>query len=262
MKHAEGWIRTAGESVVCTKCGKRGIRILSGTRKKHRGNGYCTIKVYKDQNGGTWDCRTCHSCRLRSKVLLGRKNGLVHRDEVVDPANKKGRDAERRAAAHFRDLGYEVELTNGTGPDLVIKKLGEVKTVEVKSVTNTVGRWCFVGPVSENRKQDDLIVFVFDDGKIVVQPMQEHLSNSTKSGFRSITRLRYSDSEIKYIRPPRKNTTSGVTGVSFNKRENKWRAYISINGKQKSLGYHATKEQAVLVRTEEVKKLLQDGVRL
>lgn len=36
----------------------------------------------------------------------------------------------------------------------------------------------------------------------------------------------------------RRNNTSGHTGVTWAKREQKWCAYISINGKQIHLGYH------------------------
>ena len=34
-----------------------------------------------------------------------------------------------------------------------------------------------------------------------------------------------------------RNNISGVTGVSWHKRDGKWRATININGKRKSLGY-------------------------
>ena len=43
---------------------------------------------------------------------------------------------------------------------------------------------------------------------------------------------------------------SGKTGVCFNKRANKWRAFISINKKNIHLGYYDTFEEAVRVREE------------
>jgi len=42
------------------------------------------------------------------------------------------------------------------------------------------------------------------------------------------------------------NNTSKYRGVSFHKASNKWRAYIKINDKHISLGYHKTKEKAAL----------------
>ena len=44
--------------------------------------------------------------------------------------------------------------------------------------------------------------------------------------------------------------TSGVTGVSWSKRNEKWRPYISINGKQTGLGYYDDFDEAVQVRKE------------
>lgn len=44
--------------------------------------------------------------------------------------------------------------------------------------------------------------------------------------------------------------SSGVTGVSFCKRLNKWRAYIMIDYKQISLGYFIDKSQAIIARKQ------------
>lgn len=46
----------------------------------------------------------------------------------------------------------------------------------------------------------------------------------------------------------RKDSTTGYKGVSLDKRCGKYRAYININGKQKSLGYYTTAYEAHLVR--------------
>ena len=42
----------------------------------------------------------------------------------------------------------------------------------------------------------------------------------------------------------RKDNTSGFKGVSYAKRENKWRAYLRVNGKLKHLGFFETPELA------------------
>lgn len=39
-------------------------------------------------------------------------------------------------------------------------------------------------------------------------------------------------------RLPQSNSTTGITGVSYDTRRNKYRAYIKKNGKQYFLGYH------------------------
>jgi hypothetical protein len=48
----------------------------------------------------------------------------------------------------------------------------------------------------------------------------------------------------------RKDNSTGVIGVSFNKNANKYYAYIWLNKKRISLGYHNTIEEARVVRRE------------
>tara|TARA_R110002126_G_scaffold287550_1_gene440438 strand:+ start:393 stop:920 length:528 start_codon:yes stop_codon:yes gene_type:complete len=45
-----------------------------------------------------------------------------------------------------------------------------------------------------------------------------------------------------------KNNTSGVTGVSWNKRDEKWQAHIKTEGKHKNVGTFKVFEDAVLAR--------------
>lgn len=44
------------------------------------------------------------------------------------------------------------------------------------------------------------------------------------------------------------NNTSGITGVAWYKRRNKWTAYVNINGKKNNLGYFNTLEEATEAR--------------
>jgi len=48
----------------------------------------------------------------------------------------------------------------------------------------------------------------------------------------------------------RKDNTSGIKGVSWNKRDRKWLAHITVNGKQHHLGVFDTKAEAKAVRDE------------
>jgi hypothetical protein len=48
------------------------------------------------------------------------------------------------------------------------------------------------------------------------------------------------------------SNTSGVMGVSWHAQGKGWRAYITINGKQKSLGIHANIEDAIAARQKAV----------
>ena len=50
------------------------------------------------------------------------------------------------------------------------------------------------------------------------------------------------------------NNTSDTVGVSWRKDRNKWRAYITLNGKQKTLGLFVLKEDAIKARKEAEEK--------
>ena len=54
---------------------------------------------------------------------------------------------------------------------------------------------------------------------------------------------------------PKRSNTSGCKGVCFCNTRNKWRAFIGIDNKQKSLGYYLTFEEAVKARKEGEKML-------
>lgn len=55
-----------------------------------------------------------------------------------------------------------------------------------------------------------------------------------------------------------KNNTSGFIGVSWNKNDNKWRAYIKIDYKQKYLGKFINKEDAITARLKAEKEYFGD----
>ncbi len=46
----------------------------------------------------------------------------------------------------------------------------------------------------------------------------------------------------------RKNNTSGITGVHFNKKRNKWESYIMVDGEKILLGCYENKEDAIQAR--------------
>ncbi len=67
-----------------------------------------------------------------------------------------------------------------------------------------------------------------------------------------ISNLRNSDSALNMKNKSKyKRNTSGITGVTFDKSRNKWKAFISINKKVVNLGRFNTKNEAVLARKNE-----------
>lgn len=70
-------------------------------------------------------------------------------------------------------------------------------------------------------------------------------NNNLLSNLRLVTRLANNQNKGK----PR-NNTSGTTGVRWNKRENRWKAFIGVNGKQVHLGSFKTEAEAVAARKD------------
>ena len=51
------------------------------------------------------------------------------------------------------------------------------------------------------------------------------------------------------------DNTSGVSGVNFNKRANKWVVRLGVDGKRYCFGHYKTLDEATEVRNREIKKL-------
>lgn len=69
--------------------------------------------------------------------------------------------------------------------------------------------------------------------------------NNKKDNLRKST-----DSENNCNHSLRSNNTSGITGVGWDKRSNRWIARISINHKYSHIGYFVDKEDAIVARLQ------------
>lgn len=82
----------------------------------------------------------------------------------------------------------------------------------------------------------------------------DHIDTDTLNN--AITNLREAtNQENGYNSNVRSDSTTKYTGVSLDKRCGKYRAYITHEGKQISLGYHATAKDASIVREAKAKEL-------
>lgn len=78
--------------------------------------------------------------------------------------------------------------------------------------------------------------------------------DNRKSNLRKATNAEQSQNKGIY-----KNNTSGITGVGWNKKCQKWQAYIGINGKTIRIGLFVDKNDAIKARLEAEKKYFSDG---
>lgn len=79
--------------------------------------------------------------------------------------------------------------------------------------------------------------------KLLTSEQVDHINGDPLDNRRSNLRLA-THAENQRNKGRYSNNTSGYKGVSWAKKENKWQAQISFNGKVKYLGYFATAEDA------------------
>lgn len=95
-----------------------------------------------------------------------------------------------------------------------------------------------------------LIMGVLDNPNVVVDHIRANSQNDNrKENLRITTQARNCCN-----RNISKNNTSGCTGVSFNKRTNRYTAYIRVNGKQVFLGNYIKLDDAINARKQAEEK--------
>lgn len=101
---------------------------------------------------------------------------------------------------------------------------------------------------AKNFKVHRLVANAFIDNPYNKKNVDHRDGNRTNN---KVNNLRYAtDSENQHNKSMQSNNTSGVTGINFDKRNQKWYARITINSKTKFIGYFKTKEEATLARKE------------
>jgi hypothetical protein len=85
----------------------------------------------------------------------------------------------------------------------------------------------------------------------------DHINGNTKDN--TINNLRWASlCENNHNAKIRKDNTSGVKGIIFDKKSNKYHARIMINRKQKHIGCFTTLEQATIARQKVANELFKE----
>lgn len=143
----------------------------------------CNLDRKKDSKG-KFRCLNC--ARIRVAKLRGSKS----LDEQTYPAMVKGRRSERAVETYLNSKGHTnvIVLGGPNAPDITFVEFGRTVKVEVKTVirNRSYNGW-YVDRVSPNRRGDDYIAFVFPDGSIQMEPMNDHLLKVGSSGRRNVS---------------------------------------------------------------------------
>lgn len=103
------------------------------------------------------------------------------------------------------------------------------------------------------------LVMGFPDSKFDIDhknhpPRNEHKKDNRKSNLIVVEHYKNGQN-----RSCGKNNTSGVVGVSFNKKDGLWYSYIQVNKKLIGLGYFKEKDDAIKARKEAEMKYFGDN---
>lgn len=94
-----------------------------------------------------------------------------------------------------------------------------------------------------------LVLGLSEDDICDVDHIKHRLFDNRKSQIRIISHFRNLQN---HVIP--KNNTSGIAGVSWNKRKEQWEAYINIKRRRKNLGLYSDFDEAVKVRKKAEEK--------
>lgn len=200
----------------------------------------------------------CEICGSNNKVHVSKKFQKTLCQRHYSQLDKMGRISEitkydPNQIEIFSDRA-EIILRNSFGIEVArslidisnVKKVSDRKWMYEKS-------WGYV--VSPKNDEHDYVMlqnFIMDSKELIDHKNRNRLDNRENN-------LRISNRSLNaHNSPIRSNNTSEVTGVSFVKWCNLWRAYIAWNSKRIELGYRKNKEDAIYLRLSKEKELMGD----
>lgn len=251
------------EERVCDICGdSNGIRQFGGS-EKYKGYLLCQkhYSQVRDHNNITdethsqkYKNRVCAACGSEECVLYYAKDREMlcrkHYNQKHVYGDILNRTIFDKNEIVMLDNCAEVVMYNSKQNESgrVIVDLEKIE--EVKNHKWYLDKWGYA-----NAKINGKLVFMqnfiygeLQKGEIVDHIDRNPLNNKTEN-------LRLSNKSTNAMNSKKsKNNTSGVVGVSYSKQNQRWRAYISYDGKRKDLGMYEAFEEAVKVRLEAEKQ--------
>lgn len=113
----------------------------------------------------------------------------------------------------------------------------------------------YMGKSKEGKYKSDVLLM----HRVIMNPPKgmivDHINGDKLDNRRENMRNCSQADNLHNTRNLMRNNTSGYKGVSWDKTNQKWRAYIALNRKQKHLGYFDTKEEAAEAYFVAAKKL-------
>lgn len=217
-----------------------------------KGEDYIDLKSGKRKSRYWCQC----DCKSPEKLIRGadltsgrvRSCGCLHREISSETAKTKishGKKYNKYDLSGEYGVGY---TSNGEEFYFDLEDYDKIKDIcwYINNKGYVVGHVC-----GSNKKQVRMhqIVFPTENGYIADHIISYRKNDNRKSNLRKATQQ-----QNCMNRKISRNNTSGYPGVSFNKRRNKWVAYICIDNKLYYLGGFKYKKDAIAARKKAEKE--------
>lgn len=167
---------------------------------------------------------------------------------------------------HYNFKGNKYNITDDTSYVIGEDAKGNQFIIDIEDY-DCVSNYCWSGVsgrkavngcyfcARKSRKEDHKLmmlhnyIWIIHNGDIPKGKFIDHIDRNPANC--RLLNLRLCDKSTNAINSGLKaNNKTGITGVCWDNRVNKWRAYINFNGKRKELGLYKDKEDAIKARKE------------
>jgi hypothetical protein len=205
---------------------------------------------------------------IKSLLNAGRKPELILLEQVKEC---EWEDAERRWIAYYRNIPGYPQLTNGTSggdgaekgfkhkPETIAKMLASRKGYVPSAET---GRKISLSKIGRKRSEitkqhvsTGLKAFIS-----TLSPDERKAKYTHRSGWTKETHEKASKTNRK--RQKRTNVSSRFIGVSWSKKDRRWKAYLYFDGETVIVGYFDEEIDAAHARDKKAIELAGDAFRL
>lgn len=186
----------------------------------------------------TWECLCdCNNTIIARGDYL--RNGITRHCGCNRKGNGIGKSSKLNNYIILDD--YIVGFTTNTHNEFYIDIDDFDKVKKYSWYENEDGY--LISRINNNLVRMHRLIMDVKDKKLDIDHINHNTLDNRKNNLRIVTR-----SQNSMNKKLANNSTSGITGVCFDKRKEKWRAYIKINGKQNELGYYNDFQDAVNAR--------------
>lgn len=190
----------------------------------------------------TWQCR-CICGKEKPVLQIGLKDGT----STSCGCERNKRMKQNKILKKYNN--YNLNGEYGIGYDYNNKEFYfDLEDYDkIKAYCWYIDFYGYVSSLDENNKRIKIhrIIMNLEDKKYDVDHINGNKTDNRKLNLRIVTRSQNNMNKTKM-----RTNTSGITGVSFNKKKGKWHSYITKNYKMIELGYYQDLNEAIKVRKQ------------